>query len=519
MFHIAALSLLLSLSSVSADSSREVGTGSRISGATGNTMLQRIESTDYIANKYWEECLLLDNMGRLYANVRPSITRYLSDGQGNRQDQPVESIINDRFPLYDQESRLNLNQLLGRDGSSGEFPALRLRFVPYAEELAADDTLPVHRIGITAESWINPAPDLQVHIRARIENHGELYSQFAGRKWKEKITGWLDNAALYFYRNGVFGSVGRSYLIWGPEQHDALLISDNSPAFDRIWLGYEHRTFRFDYVIARLDDLHQGDSTLVRYFSAHRLSFRKTGVFELGLSEVALYGGYNRPMEWRYLNPFLPYYWEQFNRGGDDNMFIGVDGVIYWPKRSRIFGELMIDDFQIDFKSEPHQVGYKFGIDALEPMGITRLFAKASYTRVNTTVYGQNRPQNLYLNSGEPIGYFGGNDQDRLLALLRYHVSTSCDLELQFQYNRRGEGRIERHPSGAVSKEVKFPSGIVEKSPSLQLTAELFHSQLWQGRAAFSYSRFANYQHVRGRNHDRIGLELKISYYLQGSFD
>jgi hypothetical protein len=519
MFHLAALSLVLSFTSVSADSSREVAAGSQVSQTSGNAMLQRIESTDYVANKYWEEYLLLDNVNSLYANVRPIITRYGNEAQGNRPNQPVASIIRNHFPLYDQETRLNLNHLLGRAAPSGKFPAIRLRFMPYAEELAIEDTLPVHRIGITAESWVNPVPDLQVHIRARIENHGELYSQFDGRKWKQKITGWLDNAALYFYRNGIFGSVGRSYLIWGPEQHDALLISDNSPAFDRIWLGYEHKAFRFDYVIARLDDFRQGDSTLVRYFSAHRLSFRKTGVFELGLSEVALYGGYNRPMEWRYLNPFLPYYWEQYNHGSDDNMFLGLDGTIYWPKRSRIFGELMIDDFQIDFKSESHQVGYKLGIDALDPFGITRLFTKISYTRVNTTVYGQNKLQNLYLNSGQPIGYFGGNDQDRLLALLRYHVSTSCDLELEFQYNRRGEGRIEQHQSSAVPKGVKFPSGIVEKSPSLQLAAELFHSQFLQGHLAFNYAHFANYQHVQGRNYDRIGLDLKVFYFLQGSFD
>ena len=519
MFHLAALSLLLSLSSVSADGSREIAASSQVPQTAGNAMLQRIESTDYVANRYWEEYLLLDNMSRLYANVRPSITRYDKEAQGNQPNQPVASIIRDRFPLYDQESWLILNHLLDRADPSGEFPALRLRFMPYVEEIAVEDTLPVHRIGITAESWVNPTPDLQVHIRARVENHGELYSQFDGRKWKKKITGWLDNAALYFFHNGIFGSVGRSYLIWGPEQHDALLISDNSPAFDRIWLGYEHKAFRFDYVIARLDDFHQGDSTLVRYFSAHRLSFRKSGVFELGLSEVALYGGYNRPMEWRYLNPFLPYYWEQYNRGGDDNMLVGLDGAIYWPRRTRIFGELMIDDFQIDFKSEPHQVGYKLGIDALEPLGLTRLFTKVSYTRVNTTVYGQNKLQNLYLNSGEPIGYFGGNDQDRILALLRYHVSTSCDLELEFQYNRLGEGRIEQHQSSAVPKGVKFPSGIVEKSPSLQLAAELFHSQFLQGHVAFNYEHFFNYQHVQCRNHDKIGLDLKVSYYLQGSLD
>jgi hypothetical protein len=36
---------------------------------------------------------------------------------------------------------------------------------------------------------------------------------------------------------------------------------------------------------------------------------------------------------------------------------------------------------------------------------------------------------------------------------------------------------------------------------------------------AFNYAHFANYRHVQGRNHDRIGLDLKVSYYLQGSFD
>jgi hypothetical protein len=519
MYHLAAVILLLSFATVSANSSPEIATGMQPSPTTGNVMLQRIESTDYIANKYWEEYLLLDNRYRLYANIRPGITHYIDDAQARQQNQPVTTIINDRFPISGLDGRPNLNHLVGQGGPTRKFPALRLRFVPYAEELANDDTSPVHRIGITAESWVNPAADLQVHIRARVENHGEFYSQFDGRKWKKKITGWLDNAALYFYRNGIFGSVGRSFLIWGPEQRDALLISDNSPAFDRIWLGYEHKAFRFDYVIARLDDFRSGDSTSVRYLSGHRLSFRKAGVFELGLSEVALYGGYNRPMEWRYLNPFLPYYWEQYNRGSDDNMFLGLDCAIYWPRRSRIFGELMIDDFQIDFKSEPNQVGYKLGIDALEPIGLARLFTKISYTRVNTTVYGQNKLHNLYLNSGEPIGYFGGNDQDRILALLRYHVSTSCDLELEFQYNRRGEGRIEQHQLSAVPKGVNFPSGIVEKSPSLQLSAEVFHSQILQGHVAFNYAHFANFHHVRGHKHDRIGFDLKLSYYLSGSFD
>lgn len=516
MFHLVTIALLLATSTPAID--RETA-GHDSTSAAVVEMLPWIESTDFIANKYWEEFLLLDNTRRLYANILPSITNRHNKLRTESPISPVAKIISDRFPQSPKQSTSNLGKLLRRSELDGSTPSLRLRLNPYVEDLIAEDVEPVHRVGINVESWVRTSAELQVHVRARIENHGELYSQFSGRKWKEKITGWLDNAAVYFCQKGIFGSVGRSYLIWGPQQRDALLISDNSPAFDRIWLGYEHRFFRFDYVIARLDDIRHNDSTLVRYFSAHRLSFRKKGVFEFGLSEVALYGGYNRSLEWRYLNPFLLYYWEQYNLRSDDNLFLGLDASIFWPKRCRAFGELMIDDFQIDFKSEPHQVGYKLGIDAMEPFGLSRLFSSVSYTRVNTTVYGQNRLQNLYLNAGQPIGYFGGNDQDRAMALLRYHVSTSCDLELELQYNRRGEGRIELHSSSAVPKGVKFPSGIVEKSPSVRLTAALFGGDLWQGHITCDYQHFANYRHQRGCSHDQFGMGLKLSYFLQGSFD
>ena len=55
-----------------------------------------------------------------------------------------------------------------------------------------------------------PSEQLQIHLRMRLENHGELYSQFNGRVWDEKITGWLDNGAVYYYNKGFFASVGRS---------------------------------------------------------------------------------------------------------------------------------------------------------------------------------------------------------------------------------------------------------------------------------------------------------------------
>jgi len=425
-------------------------------------------------------------------------------------------MLQERQDWYRVRQNPTFNRLIRLESPKKEIPQVLFRLRPYSKALISDDSLPLRRIGINGELWMNPSENSQVHLRARLENHGELYSQFHGRIWKEKVTGWVDNAAFYFARDGFFGSVGRSSLVWGPELHDALLLSANSPPFDRLWLGYEHSSFRLDFMVARLDNFQRGDSALVRYLSAHRLSFRKKGLFEFGLSEVALYGGYNRPLEWHYLNPFLPYYWEQWNQSTDDNIFFGADFTIYWPNNSRIFGELLIDDFQVDFKSEPHQIGFKLGLDMLEPAGLKKLYTKLSYTRVNRTVYSQNRLQNLYLHYGESIGYFGGNDQDRLLLFCRYHFCTSFDGEIEWQYQRRGEGRIEQIPGGTLPYGVKFPSGIVERAAILGIGLKFFSKSMLEGHLKLGYTHYENYHHQCGRDGDQLDLNLLVSYYLQG---
>jgi hypothetical protein len=189
----------------------ESGTIGRLSDTlSGNCLVRRIESTDFTANKYWEELLLLDSKERLYSNILPHITYLKSEQRDSCWTGGVGHIINSRFHLNNEELQNNLNCLLGKQNSMGNFPSLRLRFMPYSEEIVTEGAIPLHRVGINTESWIIPSNDIQVHIRARLENHGERYSQFDGRKWKSKFTGWFDNAAAYFYKNGFFGSLGRT---------------------------------------------------------------------------------------------------------------------------------------------------------------------------------------------------------------------------------------------------------------------------------------------------------------------
>ena len=506
------LGALLLLAGLLAPSESECGSG---------TLRPHIYSTDWFMNRYWEELELNQPRGIRYVMVRPLAIRAdaglgqvtawdpLFNSTGGREDWH----FNRKYNIFDKL----FNRTRHRSQSGHASMRLDYRLVPYSQDLLADDARPIHRIGTNAEVWFGYLSRWQVHIRARLENHGELDPQFHGRIWKEKLTGWVDNAAVYYSVDRFFVSAGRSFIQWGPESRDALLLSDHGPPLDRLWLGYENRVFRFDVIHARLDDMRSGDELVSRYLSAHRLTFRKAGLFELGLSEVVLYGGIDRQPEWYYLNPFLPYYWEQWNQRQEDNIMFGADFVVYWPKRARIFGELLVDDFQIDFESEPHQVGYKLGVDALEPFGLRRIFTKLTYTRLNPTVYGQILRRNLYLHKGEPLGYFGGNDQDRWLGLLRYHASVNFDFELELQRQRRGEGKIGVFEVAAVPYQDQFPTGVVEKSTKLTLRCDFFTKLMLQGYLAASYEHLDNFAHQDGVSHDRVSLDISLAWYLEGA--
>jgi hypothetical protein len=486
----------------------------------GRPLDRHVYSTDWFQYRYSQELLLLDHDYLTFAHVRPYVSGFPLSLQAEPERRPPGNLLLSRQRRHLSNDNMTLNRIMGsrQIQTQATSPQLDLRFIPYFEEIASKDKSPTHRLGLDAEGWVFWSNNFQLHLRARIENHGELRPQFHGRIWQDKVTLWLDNAALYFQHDGFFASAGRSFVLWGPDSRDALLLSDHAPAPDRLWLGYHSSCFRFDFVAAKLSGIYGRTDQLNRFLSAHRVSFRKSGWFEIGISEVVLYGGYGRQLEWHYLNPFLPYYLEQWNHRTDDNLFLSCDLSVYWPKRARVFAELMADDFQIDFVSEPHQVAYKLGIDALEPFAISRLFTHLSYTRVNPTVYGQNKERNLYLHYGEPIGYFGGNDQDRWLALLRYHFSVELDGELEFERLRKGEGRIERHDEQAVEYTDQFPTGIVEKATALTLRLRYFLPSLIEGHLETTYRHFEDYGHVVGRDHDRLEFNLLVSWYLSGSF-
>jgi hypothetical protein len=335
------------------------------------------------------------------------------------------------------------------------------------------------RAGFDVVGAVQGGHKVGVRWRVRFDTDGRRDSQFHGEHWKEHFTAAVDQAVAVARVGRLHAAFGREYWRWGRSPHDAMLVSDHSPAFDGLRLTWRARRWSFAFHATALDPMlvfstgypdGQGPAGLAnRYLVAHRLDWRPRHNLELAVSEVMVFGGINRPWELNYLNPFLPYYWEQLNNDVNDNPLWNLE--VSWRPRGglEVYGEWMIDDFQIDFHSEPHQIGVLGGL-AWTPPGLSgRLFLNAEYQRINTFTYGQGRPWNWYFHHrdfrGEVIGIGSdlGTDADRLTVRPRWHLSKAIDLTGRVEYVRRGEDRLDRPQFSGVPKNVPFPSGTVER--------------------------------------------------------
>lgn len=351
--------------------------------------------------------------------------------------------------------------------------------------------------------------------RIIIDSKAEKETNFFGQKWKGDLTGVFDQG----YIKGNFKYFefqwGRDYMRWGPGSRDYLLLSGFSPPFDMLKLTGRLGVFRFDFFTTGLDEVFLPDSNFFakRYFSGHRMNIKLKFGIELGFSEVVVYGGPGRKLELYYLNPLFLFYGEQFNHNVDDNPLWSFDFSITHFKNKEFYGELLVDDFQYDFKSEPHQIGFLLGTKAADLFGFSRSYITLEYIRLNKWVYGQIKPWNLYTYREVGMGSYLGPDADDFFAELLYHYTRSFQFSFSLESKRKGEGKIEVQPS-PVPKNVSFLSGIVEKTNTFTLKGVFQPDAYLLLQGELGYTEVKNQFNHSGQNGRNSFLRLRLTYNL-----
>ena len=354
--------------------------------------------------------------------------------------------------------------------------------------------------------------------RGILDNRGENDPNFNAQPWKKGMTGMFDRGYISFRVRPLDFTFGRDYARWGPVGQ-GLLMSGNAPALD--FLGFElgGGRFKFSYFTSRLDDIYVPDSLQFsrRYISGHRLNYRNKSGWEIGLSEIIVYGGVDRSLELFYLNPFLPFYVEQFNHNVDDNSLWNIEFALTFWKNKEFYGEVLIDDFQYDFVSEPNQLGFVLGTRLADFLGWENSFWNLEYTRVGTFVYGQQRLWNRYTYNDVVVGHLFGSDFDLWRLSLEYLFLKDFVAVLEGSYRRQGEMTADSLYQSPLP-DLPFPSGVVEKvwmagaGVSFQPDAHLM------ANINFAYQDFKNFGHLSGLKESNWNLSVRLDYNFWREF-
>jgi hypothetical protein len=337
----------------------------------------------------------------------------------------------------------------------------------------------------------------------------------------ENLRAYTEQA--YFRYQGKYLDLkfGRDYLRWGPGISGSLLLSDASRSFDQILFTLHSGKLQFQSAAIFLDQY----NGKIRFLSAHRLSYRLFKNFDLSIAEAMLYGNTSGAIDLRYHNPFNIFHEVHLNNKGEGNELGTIDFQWFIDQRYRVFGELLIDDIQVEKKVqqdlEPNEIGFLVGGEGIGLFN-PKLDLHLEYVQIRNRTYNTRDVRNYlrYLHRRVPIGYFQGNDFDRWQIGASYWWNSSVLTQFQLIYLRQGEGRIEKifdEPWRAYTVSEgyseSFPTGVVEKTFNPHIKISYNPRSLYYFSLEGDYFYHQNYQNIPGKN--KSEWEIKLSLFLQ----
>jgi len=345
---------------------------------------------------------------------------------------------------------------------------------------------------------------------------GKIWKGFAG----DAVQAYLSFKLPYF---NLF--LGRDNLSWGQSRLSSLILSPDSPPMDMLRIEGKWGFFKATSFFTKLDPVEYADSTGIskarRYLSAHRLSFRIKEFAQIGFSETVVYGGKNRQFELYYLNPLLWFHGAQLNEGEDDNTFLGFDFNFTPFRKILLYGELLIDDFQIEKKNssdkEPNEIAYSLGTKTVDLFGSTGTELSFEYLRINNWTYNQKYPWNRYTFNHKIIGNPLGPDADDLYLSLAGYLRKNLEAKVSFEQMRKGEGKITslwNEPWLNPDYQDKFPSGTVENSNTFQLSLSYNYRNLFRANLSGDLTKTSNAGNIPGKEEKLTRFSLLIHYHL-----
>lgn len=356
------------------------------------------------------------------------------------------------------------------------------------------------RAGLTGE----PFKRLAVYADFILDKELADDPHYTGKKWRG-FAGDIDQAFVAYTAERITLIFGRFGQFWGPRE--SLVFS---PKQKLDGLGYTVRWGRLSlsYRLGALDGLNPDEFDVTqfepRYVAAHRIDWHFGNTLRAGLFETVVFGGPGRQIDLFYLNPLIFYHGAQLNSNVNDNTMVGFDFDLQPRSGLLIYGQMLVDDIQLDNKTqgdqEPDQLGFLIGGYLADVLPQTDL--QVEYERISNWTFNQMLARNRYLFNGHPIGDVRGNDYDLATVRVIHWWRDLLQSSLKMSYYRQGEGRIDAPFTQPWTQVVgkysePFPTGVVERTATVSLGLKGFLTD-------FAFVDFeTGVDWVRNRGHQR----------------
>ncbi|RLE38312.1 hypothetical protein DRJ17_04285 [Candidatus Woesearchaeota archaeon] len=298
-------------------------------------------------------------------------------------------------------------------------------------------------------------------------------------------TGEIDQSVIGYRNRWVRVEYGRNREIWGPMVEENLILSGNAPSWEQLMIQLNYHCVAYRWFYGFLEMV-QGSENIQRYMVGRALEYRNRKNLVLGLGEVSILAGPNRPIDFSYINPLTFHLEVEQNKrtnlkGNYENAiwFLHFDCLVF--QSLRLSGSVIMDEFQLDQQDRkegrPDALGW-LGRVAWTPVtdniGVTFY---SYFLRIDTYTMQHSRDYLNFVTRNQLLGHPLGNDADQIAAGMRITTAYLPGLlELEYDRIRWGDNSLRYDPYRSFEefRKVPFPSGKVRTNHYLSVR---FNSQ------------------------------------------
>jgi hypothetical protein len=291
-------------------------------------------------------------------------------------------------------------------------------------------------------------------------------------------TGEIDQSIIGFENSWANLELGRSREIWGPFKEENLLLSGTAPSYERLMIQVQHKKITYRWFFGFLETIIDTSNSedIQRYIVGKAVEYTNRKNFIVGLGEVSIIAGPNRPIDLSYLNPLAFHLDVDMNQRSNATNIRQNNAIWFlhfdWRplKPLRLSGSFIVDEFQLDQKDRDEGRTDALGwstraawTSGNDDVGFT-LFVHHILLDTYTMQY-QNKGYLNFVTRDQLLGQAIGNDAEKALVGIRI---TSSDLpimlELEYGQFRWGSNslRLDTYKPYENFIEVPFPSGDVK---------------------------------------------------------